>query len=60
MSKEQDNKATVGRWFTDFWGETCNLAVVDEIAGAAHGPYLACDIGGNKTMPPLGRSAALR
>ena len=32
MSKEQDNKAIVGRWFTDFWGETCNLSVVDEIA----------------------------
>jgi len=22
----------VGRWFTDFWGETCRLDVVDEIA----------------------------
>ena len=32
MSKESDNKATVGRWFTDFWGETCNLAIVDELA----------------------------
>lgn len=32
MSKEEDNKAIVGRWFTDFWGETCNLDVVDEIA----------------------------
>ena len=32
MSKEADNKAIVGRWFTDFWGEKCNLAVVDEIA----------------------------
>jgi len=32
MSKEQDNKAIVGRWFTDFWGEKCNLSVVDEIA----------------------------
>src|SRR6185312_1791070 len=32
MSKEQDNKAIVGRWFTDFWGEKCNLAIVDEIA----------------------------
>lgn len=32
MSKEDDNKAIVGRWFTDFWGETCNLDVVDEIA----------------------------
>jgi predicted ester cyclase len=32
MSKEEDNKAIVGRWFTEFWGETCNLAVVDELA----------------------------
>jgi len=32
MSKEDDNKAIVGRWFTEFWGETCNLDVVDEIA----------------------------
>jgi predicted ester cyclase len=32
MSKEEDNKAVVGRWFTDFWGETVNLGVVDEIA----------------------------
>lgn len=32
MSKEDDNKAIVGRWFTDFWGKTCNLEVVDELA----------------------------
>ena len=32
MSKEDDNKAIVGRWFTEFWGKTCNLAVVDELA----------------------------
>jgi predicted ester cyclase len=32
MSKEDDNKAIVGRWFTEFWGEKCNLAVVDELA----------------------------
>src|SRR6201986_3997403 len=32
MSKEDDNKAIVGRWFTHFWGETCNLDVVDELA----------------------------
>ena len=32
MSKEDDNKAIVGRWFTDFWGETCDLAIVDELA----------------------------
>jgi len=32
MSKEENNKAIVGRWFTDFWGKTCNLGVVDELA----------------------------
>ena len=32
MSLQDDNKAVVGRWFTDFWGKSCNLDVVDEIA----------------------------
>ena len=32
MSKQDDNKAIVGRWFTEFWGKNVNLAVVDEIA----------------------------
>jgi len=32
MSKEEDNKAIVSRWFTEFWGKSCNLGVVDEIA----------------------------
>jgi predicted ester cyclase len=32
VSKEQDNKALVGRWFTHFWGQKCNLAIVDELA----------------------------
>ncbi|TJV37735.1 MAG: ester cyclase [Mesorhizobium sp.] len=32
MTKQEDNKAVVVRWFTDFWGETCDLSVVDEIA----------------------------
>ena len=32
MSIEQDNKAIVGRWFTSFWGKTCDLGIVDEIA----------------------------
>src|SRR5881227_2108181 len=32
MSKEQENKVTVGRWFTEFWGPTCNLGIVDELA----------------------------
>ena len=32
MSKQDDNKTVVGRWFTEFWGKTVNLAIVDEIA----------------------------
>jgi predicted ester cyclase len=32
MSLQDDNKAIVGRWFNDFWGENCNLDVVDQIA----------------------------
>ena len=32
MSKEQENKAIVGRWFKEFWGTPCNLAIVDELA----------------------------
>ena len=32
MPTVDDNKAIVGRWFTEFWGKTCNLAVVDELA----------------------------
>lgn len=32
LSKEETNKAIVGKWFTHFWGETCNLNIVDELA----------------------------
>ena len=32
MSTQDDNKAIVGRWFTEFWGETFDMKVVDEIA----------------------------
>lgn len=32
MSKEADNKAIVGRWFAEFWGETFNPAVIDALA----------------------------
>src|SRR5262249_12116066 len=32
MTKLEDNKAIVGRWFTDFWGKTCQLSIVDELA----------------------------
>jgi predicted ester cyclase len=32
MSKEQENKAIVGRWFTEFWGNPWNPKVIDELA----------------------------
>ena len=32
MIEEIDNKAIVGRWFTEFWGKNCDLKVVDELA----------------------------
>ena len=32
MSKESDNKAIVGRWFTGFWGKMYNVSIVDELA----------------------------
>jgi len=32
MTKEESNKAVVGRWFTEFWGKDLNLGIVDEIA----------------------------
>ena len=32
MSLQDDNKEIVGRWFTHFWGKTCDLGVVDAIA----------------------------
>jgi predicted ester cyclase len=31
MSKQDDNKAIVGRWFTQFWGKSCDLSVIDAI-----------------------------
>lgn len=32
LSKEEKNKATVGEWFTHFWGKTCDLSIVDKLA----------------------------
>ena len=32
MSREQENKAIVGRWFGEFWGNPWNPRVVDELA----------------------------
>jgi predicted ester cyclase len=31
-NKQDDNKDVVGAWFTHFWGKTCDLQIVDEIA----------------------------
>jgi hypothetical protein len=32
MSREQDNKALVGRWFDGFWGNPWNPKIIDELA----------------------------
>jgi predicted ester cyclase len=32
MSKPEDNKSIIGRWFTQFWGERFNPDIVDELA----------------------------
>jgi predicted ester cyclase len=32
MSREQDNKAVVGRWFDGFWGNPWNPKIIDELA----------------------------
>jgi predicted ester cyclase len=33
MSREQDNKAIVGRWFDGFWGNPWKPGIIDELAG---------------------------
>ena len=32
MSREQDNKAIVGRWFDGFWGNPWDPRIIDELA----------------------------
>ena len=32
MSREQDNKAVVGRWFDGFWGNPWNPQIIDQLA----------------------------
>ena len=32
MSREQDNKAIVGRWFEGFWGNPWHPEIIDELA----------------------------
>jgi predicted ester cyclase len=71
MSKIEDNKTIVGRWFTDFWGKTCNLAIVDELAAPdmllqyslheprrGHADIKAFMTGFREAFPDLGFSGA--
>jgi predicted ester cyclase len=32
MSREQDNKALIGRWFDGFWGNPWDPAIIDQLA----------------------------
>jgi predicted ester cyclase len=32
MSREQENKAIVGRWFEEFWGNPWSPRIIDELA----------------------------
>ena len=32
LSKEEINKTIVGKWFSSFWGENCDLSIVDVLA----------------------------
>jgi predicted ester cyclase len=34
MTTIHDNNAIVGRWFTEFWGNPWNPAIIDELAAA--------------------------
>jgi predicted ester cyclase len=34
MSREQDNKAIVGRWFEGFWGNPWNPQIIDDLAAS--------------------------
>jgi predicted ester cyclase len=71
MSKTEDNKTIVGRWFKNFWGSTCNLAIVDELAApdmllqySLHAPRRGHDdikafmVGFRKAFPDLSFSGA--
>jgi predicted ester cyclase len=71
MSKTEDNKTIVGRWFKNFWGSTCNLASVDELAApdmllqySLHAPRRGHDdikafmVGFRKAFPDLSFSGA--
>ena len=42
MSKDEDNKTVVGRWFTEFWGKRvdCGNPVACRQNGEVHAPEL--------------------
>jgi len=44
MSREQDNKAIVGRWFQGFWGNPWNPEIIDELAAPRYAApiFAAC------------------
>jgi predicted ester cyclase len=50
VSQQNENKAVVGRWFTEFWGPDYNPEVIDELAApdirfeySMHAPCLGRD-----------------
>ena len=50
MSREQDNKAIVGRWFDGFWGNPWKPEIIDELAApdmllqySLHAPRRGCE-----------------
>jgi hypothetical protein len=45
MSKGQDNKAIVGRWFTEFWGNAWNPAIVTQEIGLDDGVTALTQLG---------------
>lgn len=71
MTKEQENKAIVGRWFTEFWGKSWNPKVIDELAApdmllqySLHAPRRGRDdirefmLGFRQAFPDLGFAGA--
>ena len=50
MSREQENKALVGRWFEGFWGNPWNPQIIDQLAApdmllqySLHAPRRGCE-----------------
>ena len=71
MSKTENNKTIVNRWFSNFWGSICNLSIVDELAApdmllhySLHAPRRGHDdikafmIGFREAFPDLSFSGA--